>query len=104
MRPELTESVLRAATPVKPLVMAQIQIGFGPVIGHEHFTMFKRTHRAGIDVQIRIKLAQPHRKTARLQQGPQSGRCQTFAKRGDDAAGNENVTSHVVAIPREIMV
>ncbi len=26
----------------EPFVMAQIQIGFRPVIGHEHFAMFKR--------------------------------------------------------------
>mmetsp|Transcript_22560 Transcript_22560/g.36736 ORF Transcript_22560/g.36736 Transcript_22560/m.36736 type:complete len:329 (-) Transcript_22560:631-1617(-) len=65
----------------EPLVMAQIKIGFGPVIGHEHFTMLKRRHRAGVDVQIGVKLAQPYRKATRLQQCPQRGRGQPLAKR-----------------------
>ena len=51
----------------EPLVMAQVQIGFRTVIGDEHFAMFKRRHRAGIDVQIRVQLAQTHGEAPRLQ-------------------------------------
>ena len=60
--------------------MAQIEIGFGAVIGDENFAMFKRAHRAGIDVQVGVKFAQPDRKAAGLQQRAQSGRCETLAK------------------------
>ena len=35
-------------------IMAEIKIGFGTVVGNEHFAMLKRTHCARIDVNIRI--------------------------------------------------
>ena len=76
-------------------VMAQIEVCFGPVIGHEHFAMFKGRHRAGIDVQVGIKFAQPDRKSPRLQQRPQSRRCQTFAKAGNHTAGDEDISRHM---------
>ena len=39
----------------KALIMSQIEVGLGPVIGHKDFTVLKRTHGAGINVQIGIK-------------------------------------------------
>jgi hypothetical protein len=61
-------------------VMAQIKVGLGPVIGHEDLAMFEGRHRAGIDIEIGVKLAQPHRIAAGLQQGPQGGRGQPLAQ------------------------
>ncbi len=57
----------------KAFVMAQIEIGFGPVIGHEHFAMLIGAHRAGIDIEIGIELAQPHPIAPRLKQSPERG-------------------------------
>ena len=34
----------------KAFVMAQIQIGFRPVVCHKHFAMLKRAHRPWVDV------------------------------------------------------
>ena len=38
------------------LVVAQIQIGFGTVLGDEHLPVLNRAHRAGIHVEVRIQL------------------------------------------------
>ena len=41
----------------KPLVVTEVEIGFGAIVRDEDFAMLARRHRAGIDVQIRIELA-----------------------------------------------
>ena len=50
------------------LVVAEIEIGFGAVVGHEDFAMLKRRHRSGIDVQIGIELLQVDLEPAALEQ------------------------------------
>ncbi len=56
------------------LVMAEIEVGLGPVVGHEDLAVLIGAHRAGIDVEVRIELAQPHGIAARLQQRAQRRR------------------------------
>ncbi|MCY1170711.1 hypothetical protein D9M73_107980 [compost metagenome] len=75
-------------------VMAQVEIGLGPVIRHIDFAMLIGRHRPRIDVKIRIELANPDAIAARLQEGGERCRHQTLAKRGDHAAGNENEPRH----------
>jgi len=53
-----------------------------------------RAHGAGIDVQIGIELAQAHAKAASLEECSEGRRCQSFAKRGDHAASDENISRH----------
>ena len=38
------------------LVVADVEIGLGAVLGDEHLTVLEGVHRAGVDVQIRIQL------------------------------------------------
>jgi GAF domain-containing protein len=38
------------------LVVSQVQVGLGAVIGHEHLAVLERRHRARIDVEVRIEL------------------------------------------------
>src|SRR5204863_3869855 len=38
------------------LVVAEIEIGLGAIVGHEHFAVLERRHRPGIDVDVRIEL------------------------------------------------
>jgi hypothetical protein len=42
------------------LVVAKVEIGLGAVVGHEDFAVLIRAHRARIDVEIGIELADPH--------------------------------------------
>ncbi len=47
-------------------VVSEIEIRLGAVVRHEHFAVLIRRHRPGIDVEIGIELAKPHRVSARL--------------------------------------
>src|SRR4029077_20028911 len=38
------------------LVMPEVEIRLGAVLGDEHFTVLERTHRSRIDVDVRVKL------------------------------------------------
>ena len=62
------------------LVVAQIKVGFSPVVGHEHFAVLEGIHGARIHIDIGIQLLDGHRKAARLQQRAQRGGRQAFAQ------------------------
>ena len=78
----------------EPLVMTEIKIGLGPVVGDVDFAVLVGTHRPGIDVEIGVQLAQSHPETTRLQERAERRRCKTFSKRGDHAAGYEDEPRH----------
>ena len=59
----------------------QIKIGFGAVVGHEHFAVLKRRHRPRVDVQIRVELHDVDFHSPALQQAADGGRRQTFSQR-----------------------
>ena len=40
----------------KALVVAEVEVGFCTVIGDEHLAVLIRAHRAGVNVEIRVKL------------------------------------------------
>ena len=44
----------------EPLVMSQIEVGFGAVVEDVHLAVLIRAHRAGIDVDVRVELLHPH--------------------------------------------
>jgi hypothetical protein len=48
--------------------MAEIEIGLGAIVGHEHFAVLIRRHRAGIEIEIGIELPEPNLVATRLQQ------------------------------------
>ena len=74
--------------------MAEVEIGFGAVVGDKNLAVLVGRHRARIDVEIRIELAQPHLIAARLQQRAERRGSDTLAKRGNHAAGDEDVPRH----------
>ena len=76
------------------LVMAEVQIGLGAVVGDEHLPVLVRAHRARIDVEIGVELAQADGIAAGLQQRAEGSGCDAFAKRGDHAAGDEYEPRH----------
>src|SRR5476651_2417091 len=85
---------LGGRTPGKTLVVSEIEIGLGAVVGHEHFAMLVRRHRSGVEIEIGIELAEPNLVAPRLQQRAERCRSQTFAERGNHAAGDEDVPRH----------
>src|SRR4051794_3847504 len=42
------------------LVVAEIEVGLGAVLGDEYLAVLERRHRAGIDVDVRVELLQRH--------------------------------------------
>ena len=53
------------------LVMPEVEIALGAVVGDEDLAMLRRTHRAGIHIDVGIHLQQRDLEPARLQQRAQ---------------------------------
>ena len=94
MRPVVMLSCRRRRPAGEALVVAEVEVGLGAVVGDEHLAVLVGRHRAGIDVEIGIELAQPHLVAARLQQRAERCRSETLAEGGDHAAGDEDVPRH----------
>ena len=92
--PDPAGGVRRVAREVlvdEALVVADVEVGLGAVLGDEHLAVLERRHRAGIDVQVRVELLRLHGEAARLQQPAERGRDDSLAEAGDDAARDEDV-------------
>ncbi len=63
--------VLGHAGADEPLVVPQIEIGLGAVVGDEHLAVLERAHGARIDVDVRVKLEHRDLQAPRLQDGRQ---------------------------------
>ena len=75
-------------------VVAQVEVGFGAVVGDEDLAVLVGAHRAGVDVEVRVQLAQAHRVAAGLEQGRERRRGDALAERRDHAAGDEDKPRH----------
>ena len=75
----------------EPLVVADVEVGLGAVLGDEDLAVLERAHRAGVDVQVRVELLRLDPQPARLQEPAERGRHDPLPERGDDAAGDEDV-------------
>ncbi len=53
------------------LVVADVEVGLGAVLGHEHLAVLEGAHRPGIDVQVRVEFLDLHLQAACLQQAPE---------------------------------
>ena len=52
----------------KALVVTDVEIGFGAVLGDEDLAVLERVHGAGIDVQVRVQLLHVDPQAAQLEQ------------------------------------
>ena len=73
------------------LVVTDVEVGFGAVLGDEHLTVLERVHGAGVDVEVGIELLHRHLQAARGEQLTEAGSGQTLAQRGDHATGDEEM-------------
>ena len=80
--------------PGESLVVTQIEVGFRPVVGHIDLAVLIGAHRPGIHVEIGIELPNADLVATRLQKSGERCRHETFAERGDHAAGDENIPRH----------
>ena len=70
-------------------VVAKVEIGFGPVVGHVNFAVLVGAHGARIDVDVGVEFLEPHAQAAAFEEHPDRCARQTLTKRTDNAAGNE---------------
>ena len=75
----------------EPLVVSEVEVRLGAVVGDEHFAVLERRHRARIDVEIRVELQHRHAQSALDEQSSERRRGDALAERRDDAAGHEDV-------------
>ena len=73
------------------LVVADVEVGLGAVLGDEDLAVLERAHRPRVDVQVRIELLQLDAQAARFEQPAERGGDDSLAERRDDAPGDEDV-------------
>jgi hypothetical protein len=76
------------------LVVAEVEVGLGAVVGDEHLAVLERAHGARIDVDVRIELDHGDLEAAGLEDGAERGGGDALAQRGNDAAGDEYQARH----------
>ncbi len=79
------------------LVVAEVKVGFGAVVGDVDLTVLIGGHGAGVNVEVRIELLDGDGESARLEETTERGGGDALADGGDDAAGDEDVLRRVVS-------
>src|SRR5205809_6820020 len=82
---------LRQRAVDESLVVAEVEVGLGPVVRHVDLAVLERRHRAGIDVDVGVELLDRHPEAALHEQPPQRGGRDALAERAHHAAGHEDV-------------
>ena len=58
----------------EPLVVADVEVGLGAVVGDEHLAVLERVHRPGVDVEVGVELLHRDPQAACLQQPAEARR------------------------------
>ena len=74
------------------LVVADVQVRLGAVLGDEHLAVLERVHGARVHVEVGVELLHHHPEPARLEQVAERGGREPLAEGGGDTAGHEHVT------------
>ncbi len=83
----------------EPLVMAQVQIGFQPVLGDIHLPVLVGAHRAGVYVDIGVQLLGGYFQPPSFQEAPQRRRCDPLTQSGNHASGDKNILGQLLLPP-----
>jgi len=75
----------------EPLVVADVEVGLGPVVGDEHLAVLERVHRARVDVQVRVQLLHIDPQATELEQPAQARGGEPLAEAGRHATGDEQM-------------
>ena len=79
------------------LVVADVEVGLGAVLGDEHLAVLERAHRARVDVQVRVELLGRDGEAAGLEEAAERGGDDALPQRGDDTTRDEHVPGHGVS-------
>src|SRR6266581_6304625 len=80
---------------LEALVVAQIEVGLGAVLGDEHLPVLEGAHRAGVDVDVRVELEEGDFDAARLEDRGEGGGGYPLPQRGNHAARHEHILGHL---------
>ena len=58
----------------EPLVVPDVEVGLGAVLGDEHLAVLERVHGAGVDVEVGVQLLHRHPQAARGEQLTEAAR------------------------------
>jgi len=76
------------------LVVAEVEVRLGSVLGHEHFAVLIGRHRPRVDVEVGIHLQRRDGETSRGEDAAKGSGGDAFAKRGSDPSGHEHKLRH----------
>jgi hypothetical protein len=76
------------------LVVTDVEVGLGAVLGDEHLAVLEGAHRARVDVQVRVELLGRDGEAAGLEESSERGGDDALPQRGDDATRDEHVLGH----------
>ena len=79
------------------LVMTQIKICFGSILGHIDLAVLIRTHGTGVNIDIGVQLLCGHLQPPCFEQTSQRRRRNTFTQTGYHTTGHENIFCHIPA-------
>ena len=79
------------------LVVSEVEVSLRAVLGHKHFAVLKGAHRAGVNVDIRVKLLRRYLQPARLEQPPKRCRRNALAKPRHNTARYKNILRHTIS-------
>src|SRR2546427_11208407 len=85
---------LRQVLVDEALVVPEVKIRLGAVIGHENLAVLVRRHRPGIDVDVGVELEDRDGYAARLEDPADRGGGDALAERAGDATRDEDVLGH----------
>ena len=78
----------------EPLVVAEVEVGLGAVVGDEHLAVLVRRHRARVHVDVRVELEDGDAQAARLEEAADAGGGDALAQRGGHASGHKDILRH----------
>ena len=71
-------------------VVSEVEIGLRSIVEHIDLTVLVRTHRARVDVEIRVELAHGHAQTTAFKQSAERSRGQSLPERTHHPARDKN--------------
>jgi hypothetical protein len=71
------------------LVVPEVEVGLGAVVGDEHLAVLERAHRARVDVDVRVELDERDPEAARARGWRRAKRQQCLSPARNDAAGQQ---------------
>jgi hypothetical protein len=84
------------------LVVPEVEVGLGAVVGDEHLAVLERRHRARIDVEVRIELDEGDFEAPRFEDRGEGRRSDALAQRGHHTAGDEDELGHCARQPHSV--